>query len=114
MQKLVRAGATMTVYDPVAMDETKRVLTLDFADAPHLLSQIQFAVDANSALQEADALIIVTEWKEFKQASLQDIQAKLKQAIVFDGRNLYDPAQVRKLGIEDHAIGRAVLTKNTV
>jgi UDPglucose 6-dehydrogenase len=114
MQKLVRAGATMTVYDPVAMDETKRVLTLDFADAPHLLSQIQFAVDANSALQEADALIIVTEWKEFKQASLQDIQAKLKQAIVFDGRNLYDPAQVRKLGIEYHAIGRAVLTKNTV
>ena len=56
--------------------------------------------------------MIVTEWKLFREANLEVVRQKLADAIIFDGRNLYDPAKVKALGIEYHAIGRAVLTQN--
>jgi UDPglucose 6-dehydrogenase len=108
---LVRRGASVAVYDPVAMDETKRVLALDFADQPALIANIRFASNPNDALTNADALAIVTEWKAFRSPDFDLLKAKLKQPIIFDGRNLFDPALMTDIGIEYHGIGRSVLTK---
>lgn len=108
---LLRSGAQVVAYDPVAMDEAKRVLSLDFADAPNLLNQISYADQADAALTNSDALIIVTEWKQFKETNLAKLKEHLSSAIVFDGRNLFDPAKMKSHGFEYHAIGRAVLTE---
>jgi UDPglucose 6-dehydrogenase len=95
---LFAAGATVTAYDPVAMHETQRV----FADEPRLT----YATSPMGALAEADALLIVTEWKEFRSPDFDAIKATLKNPVIFDGRNLYDPKFVRGSGIEYFAIGR--------
>ncbi len=95
---LFAAGATVTAYDPVAMHEAQRI----FGDEPRL----SYATRAMEAIKGADALIIVTEWKEFRSADLETIKKELKTPLVFDGRNLYDPAFVRSQGIEYFPIGR--------
>jgi UDPglucose 6-dehydrogenase len=95
---LLRRGAQVTAYDPVAMDECRRILGekpgVAYADAP---------VDA---LVGADALIIVTEWKEFRSPDFARIKAELRQPVVFDGRNLFVPELVVGAGLEYHGIGR--------
>ena len=80
------------------MHEARRI----FGDQPGL----SYADKAMDALDAADALIIVTEWKEFRSADLDAIKQKLKSPLVFDGRNLYDPKFVRSQGIEYFPIGR--------
>jgi UDPglucose 6-dehydrogenase len=96
--ELFRRGATITAYDPVAMTETKRI----FGDEPRLA----YAEKPMDALEEADALLIVTEWKEFRSPDFERIKAALKQPVVIDGRNLYEPEVPRSFGIEYSAIGR--------
>ncbi|MFZ6771459.1 UDP-glucose dehydrogenase family protein [Undibacterium sp. SXout7W] len=109
--ELLRNGATVAVYDPVSMDEAKRVLELDFYDAPELLASIRYATKPMDALDQADALAIVTEWKAFRSPDFDQVKSRLKQAIIFDGRNLFEPSVMTELGIEYHGIGRSVLTK---
>jgi UDPglucose 6-dehydrogenase len=109
LRELIDRGATVAVYDPVAMPEAKRVLALDFDAAE--LARIEFAASSMAALEQADALIIVTEWKAFRSPDFDQIKARLKQAIVFDGRNLFEPEQMAANGIEYHGIGRSVLTR---
>ena len=98
LSDLLAAGATVTAYDPVAMHEARRI----FSDKP----QLSYATKAMDALEGADALVIVTEWKEFRGADLDAIKQKLKTPLVFDGRNLYDPKFVRSQGINYLPIGR--------
>jgi UDPglucose 6-dehydrogenase len=95
---LFAAGATVTAYDPVAMHETQRI----FGDEPRL----NYAESPMGALDKADALVIVTEWKEFRSPDFDEIKKTLKNPVIFDGRNLYDPKFVRGSGIEYFAIGR--------
>lgn len=95
---LFAAGATVTAYDPVAMDETRRI----FGHDPRL----RYAEQPMAALTGADALIIVTEWKEFRSPDFAVIRQTLNHPVIFDGRNLYDPKFVRGMGIEYFAIGR--------
>ncbi len=95
---LFAAGATVTAYDPVAMHETQRI----FGDEPRL----KYADNRKAALDGADALVIVTEWKEFRSPDFDEIKAKLKNPVIVDGRNLYDPKFVRSQGFEYLAIGR--------
>lgn len=95
---LFAAGATVVAYDPVAMHEARRI----FGDEPRL----SYAENPMAALEGADALLIVTEWKEFRSPDFEAIKAKLKQPVIFDGRNLYEPKQVRQFGIDYQAIGR--------
>jgi UDPglucose 6-dehydrogenase len=95
---LFAAGATVTAYDPVAMPEARRI----FGDEP----RVSFAESPMAALAGADALIIVTEWKEFRSPDFDAIKAALKHPVVFDGRNLYDPKIPREAGLEYLAIGR--------
>ena len=109
--ELLRNGATVAVYDPVSMDEARRVLELDFYDAPELLASVRYATKPMDALDQADALAIVTEWKAFRSPDFDQVKLRLKQAIIFDGRNLFEPSVMTELGIEYHGIGRSVLTR---
>ena len=97
--ELARRGATLRAYDPAAMPEAIRVLGA--------VPGLSMMAHANDALTGADALLVITEWKEFRNPDFDLLKAGLKQALVFDGRNLYDPAYMRALGIEYHGIGRA-------
>lgn len=108
--ELLRSGATVAVYDPVSMAEARRVFELDFYDAPELLDAIRYASSPMDALDQADALAIVTEWKAFRSPDFDQLKARLKQPVIFDGRNLFDPTVMNELGIEYHGIGRSVLT----
>jgi UDPglucose 6-dehydrogenase len=98
VQALLAAGAKVTAYDPVAMDSARRA----FGAAAGL----DYAASAMAALRGCDALVIATEWKEFRSPDFDAIRAALKQPVIFDGRNLYEPAGVRARGFEYHAIGR--------
>ncbi|MNM54016.1 UDP-glucose 6-dehydrogenase TuaD [compost metagenome] len=106
---LLARGATVAVYDPVAMAEARRVLQLDLA--PEQLARVRFADSPQDALLDADALAIVTEWKAFRSPDFEQIKARLKEAVIFDGRNLFEPAVMAENGIEYHGIGRSILTR---
>jgi UDPglucose 6-dehydrogenase len=96
--ELLKCGASVRAYDPVAREEARRV----FGNTPGL-SIVDRAADA---LPGADALLIVTEWKEFKSPDFDALKTQLKQPVVFDGRNLYEPALMKSLGIEYSGVGR--------
>lgn len=110
LRELVARGATIAVHDPVAMDEARRVLALDFADAPQQLERIRYVNNAMDATDNADALLIVTEWKEYRHPDFSQLKLALKNPIIFDGRNLFDPRVLQELGFEYDGIGRP---KNT-
>jgi UDPglucose 6-dehydrogenase len=105
---LLRTGARVVAHDPIAVEETRRVLQLDFADAPALLDQISYCSpkDPMSALDGADALIIVTEWKAYRSPNLERLKALMKTPVIFDGRNLYEPSTMKEAGIIYQGIGR--------
>ena len=96
--ELVRRGAAIRAYDPVAMEEAARVLE----DTAGLV----FAKSQSDALEGADALVIATEWKEFRNPDFDAIKAALKHPLVFDGRNIYDPVLMKMHGIDYQGIGR--------
>ena len=91
-------GATVTAYDPVAIHETQRI----YGNEPRLT----YADTPMACLDGADALLIATEWKVFRSPDFSQIKAKLKQPVIFDGRNLYEPKVVREHGLEYFPIGR--------
>ena len=95
---LIKHGATVTAYDPVAMEQAKRV----FAG----LAGIGYANSPQMALDGADCLVIITEWKEFRSPDFDDIKRRLRTPVIFDGRNLYEPTMVRSYGLEYSGIGR--------
>ena len=105
---LLRAGARIVAHDPVATQEALHALALDLADAPELLNQISFSAKPMEAVQGADALIIVTEWKAYRSPKWAALKAVMKAPVVFDGRNLYEPQAMRESGVHYVAIGRGV------
>jgi len=100
MEALWAAGARVRAYDPVAMPEARRIYgeraDLDLVDS------------AEAALDGADVLAIVTEWKEFRSPDFERMRDALRHKVIFDGRNLYDPGLVRSFGLTYHGIGRGV------
>ncbi|HWX65567.1 MAG TPA: UDP-glucose/GDP-mannose dehydrogenase family protein [Rhodanobacter sp.] len=96
--ELLKRGATISAYDPVAMDEAKRI----FGNTQGLV----FTTTAHEALKSTDALIIVTEWKEFRSPGFAEFKKLLHAPIIFDGRNLYDPHTMKEQGFEYYSIGR--------
>jgi UDPglucose 6-dehydrogenase len=98
MEGLWAKGATVTAHDPVAMKEAKHIYG-ERAD-------LRYAESPLDALQDADALIIVTEWKAYKSPEFDAVKSKLKNAIIFDGRNLFEPKDIKALGIEYCGVGR--------
>jgi UDPglucose 6-dehydrogenase len=103
LEGLWARGGCVTVYDPVAMPETQRI----YGDRPDLC----YAQSPHAALNDADALVIVTEWKAFKSPDFNQIRSRLKQPIIFDGRNLFEPATMQAMGLEYFGIGRGLLTE---
>ncbi|WP_323119936.1 UDP-glucose dehydrogenase family protein [Burkholderia alba] len=104
--ELLERGARVAAYDPVARAEAQRVLALDLHAHPERLARLAFVDDEAQAAQDADALVIVTEWKAFKSPDFAVLGARWKTPVIFDGRNLYEPLAMRELGVEYHAIGR--------
>ena len=98
MEGLWARGATVTVYDPAAMKEARHI----YGER----TDLRYAENPKGALHDADALVIVTEWKAFKSPDFNIIKGHLKQPVIFDGRNLFEPASVAAHGIEYHGIGR--------
>ena len=100
VHELARRGARVQAYDPVAMPEAARVM--------QGMTGLSFASSPAEALAGADALLVVTEWKEFRNPDFDAIKAALKQPLIFDGRNIYDPALMQMHGIEYSGIGRGM------
>lgn len=106
VRELLTRGATLRVHDPVAMAEARTCITQDLAYAPELQAGITYCDHPEDALVGADALVIATEWKAFLSPDFERIKNTLQNPLIFDGRNLYEPAYMRAIGIEYHGIGR--------
>ncbi|HBC71399.1 MAG TPA: UDP-glucose 6-dehydrogenase, partial [Coxiellaceae bacterium] len=100
LESLWRVGAKVQAYDPIAMPEAEKI----YGNRDH--NALKLCKTAESALENADVLIIVTEWDEFRHPDFAVIKSKLRQPIIFDGRNLFDPKVMKDLGIEYYCIGR--------
>ncbi|MES2993296.1 MAG: UDP-glucose/GDP-mannose dehydrogenase family protein [Pseudomonadota bacterium] len=98
---LLRRGATIVAYDPVAIEQAKQLYRQE--------SRVAFATHPLAACEGADALVIVTEWKEFRSPDFAALKTTLKSPLVFDGRNLYDAALMKSNGLEYFPIGRSGL-----
>jgi len=106
ISELVKRGANILAHDPVAMPEAQRCLELDFKSHPKFLDQVKMVKAPEDALDQASALIIVTEWKAFRSPDFEILKQKMKTPIIFDGRNLYEPQTMKELGFEYQGIGR--------
>jgi UDPglucose 6-dehydrogenase len=96
IDSLLAAGATISAYDPEAMDEGRRIFG----------SRIQFCPNNYACVEDADALLLITEWQAFRNPNFERMKSSMRQAVIFDGRNIYDPAHVRELGFTYYGIGR--------
>ena len=96
IESLLAAGAAVRVYDPEAMDEARKT----FAD------RIAYVKRSYDALEGADALVVVTEWNEFRRPDFERMRSLLKKPVIIDGRNIYEPARMKALGFEYRSIGR--------
>jgi UDPglucose 6-dehydrogenase len=106
---LVRAGAQVVAHDPVAQEQAERAFAQDLADTPALLERIRYAAKPMDALQGADALLLLTEWRAYRSPNLAAMKKAMRTPLVFDGRNLYDPHQMAAAGIACIGIGRGNL-----
>ncbi len=97
VESLLAAGAMVTAYDPEAMDEAKRILG----------ERIQLSPNNYACVEGADALLLVTEWQAFRNPNFERMKATMRHPVVFDGRNIYDPVQLRQLGFTYYSVGRA-------
>jgi UDPglucose 6-dehydrogenase len=95
VKKFIEAGAVVKAYDPAAMEESVRILG----------KSVEYASDQYDALIDADCLLLVTEWPEFKFPNFEVIRKLLKQPVIFDGRNIYDPREMKQKGFSYHCIG---------
>src|SRR5262249_49362260 len=96
VEQLLAAGAAVTAYDPEAMDEGKRIFG----------SRIQYGPNNYACLEGADALLLVTEWQAFRNPNFERMKTMMRQPVIFDGRNIYDPEHVRELGFTYYGMGR--------
>jgi UDPglucose 6-dehydrogenase len=106
IKALVGMGARIRAHDPIAIEEAKRSITLDFADQPEKLSNVEYLDAPEAVLDGADFLVIATEWKAYRSPDFDLIKSRLQYPVIFDGRNMYDPADMKAIGIEYFGIGR--------
>lgn len=98
INELTKRGALVTAYDPKAIKEAKECYLKDN-------DRVTYVTSKYTALNDADAMILVTEWKEFRSPDLDEIKKRLKNPIIFDGRNQYDRKELKKMGFEYYQIG---------
>ncbi len=97
IESLVGDGATVRAFDPEAMDNARQ----------HLPEDVAYCADSYEAVAGADALVIVTEWNQFRSLDMKRIHAALKHPIVIDLRNVYDPQRMKEQGFDYFSVGRA-------
>jgi len=102
LRQLIDAGARVKAYDPVAMENASRELPAEWIER----AQVQFARQQYDVVDDADALILITEWLSFRSLDIQRLASGMRSRIIFDGRNQYDPAYLRAQGFEYFGIGR--------
>jgi UDPglucose 6-dehydrogenase len=103
---LLRAGARVRAHDPVAQEQAARTLAADLEDHPELLRNITFVAKPMDAALDADALIVLTEWKNYKSPNLRALRDALRHPLVLDGRNIYEPHAMAAAGLTYLGIGR--------
>ena len=96
IRALLEEGAKVKAYDPVAMDNARSIL-----------NGVEFCPSAYAAAEGADALVVVTEWREFRQLNLVRLKELMARPLIFDGRNIYDVERTKRLGFEYHCMGKA-------
>jgi UDPglucose 6-dehydrogenase len=96
IERLLGLGASVRTYDPVAMPSARRILP----------AEVVYCESPYEAAARADAVVLVTEWNEFKFLNLERLRAAMRRPVVFDGRNVWEPERMRRLGFEYHSIGR--------
>jgi UDPglucose 6-dehydrogenase len=106
--ELLARGAAVRLFDPVALDAARACLATDLRDHAQAMSRVTFCASQTDAMQGADALVIVTEWKSFRSPDLAAIRSALKHPVVFDGRNLFEPAVMKEASLEYFAVGRSL------
>ena len=104
MEALWQSGATVQAYDPVALEEAKRIYSSQ--------AQLKLFDDKYEALQDVDALVICTEWQQFRVPDLEEMARRMRQKVIIDGRNLYSPKKLVSAGWEYMAIGRSPIKVN--
>lgn len=104
--ELLAHGAEIVAYDPVAKAAAERALEADLSASPGKMARVRFADSPLDAIDGADALLILTEWKCFQNPDFSEMARRMRRTVVFDGRNLYDPDQLQELGIPYRGIGR--------
>ncbi|MBU0648047.1 UDP-glucose 6-dehydrogenase, partial [Patescibacteria group bacterium] len=95
-EKLINSCAQVIAHDPEAIENAKQIFG----------QKIKYSHDNYQGLKDADALIIVTEWNDYREPDFKKIKKLLKNPLIFDGRNLYQPARMKKMGFEYFSIGR--------
>jgi UDPglucose 6-dehydrogenase len=95
IETLLQEGAQVKAYDPVAMENAKKII-----------NGVEFCQSAYAAAEDADALVVVTEWREFRQLNLVRLKELMARPVIFDGRNIYDAERTRKIGFEYHCMGK--------
>jgi UDPglucose 6-dehydrogenase len=103
IEELLERGAVVSAYDPIAAHEARKIFG----------ERIDYADSALQAIDGADALVIVTEWKEFRSPDFEQLRASLRERVIFDGRNMYAPEIPAAAGLEYHAIGRKTCPDTT-
>jgi UDPglucose 6-dehydrogenase len=93
---LLKRGAVITAYDPVAMENAKKIFK----------NRISFGNDMYSAAEGADAIFLITEWQEFRLPDFKKLKKMMRSPVIFDGRNIYDPKEMKKEGFIYYGIGR--------
>jgi UDPglucose 6-dehydrogenase len=106
IKNLLLRGAHVSAFDPVASHEAQVAMALDLQDHPEALARLQIVDAAMQAIDGADALLVVTEWKAFHHPDFEDLKARMRRPLILDGRNLYEPHVLEHLGIAYQGIGR--------
>lgn len=96
IQKLIEAGCKVKVYDPIAINECKR----------RIGNTVEYATDMYDAVLNADALLLLTEWKQFRMPSWGVVKKTMNQAVLIDGRNIYDEQDMKEIGFDYMCIGK--------
>ncbi len=106
IQALLLLGAQVCAFDPLAGNEALDALSCELIDSPEALANFELADCASEAIEDADALLLVTEWKTFHHPDFALIKSLLKRPLILDGRNLYDPKMLEEMGIAYQGFGR--------
>jgi UDPglucose 6-dehydrogenase len=96
IETLLQEGASIAAYDPAALEDARQIFD----------TRIEYSGTNYGCLEGADGLLLITEWQAFRNPNFERMKALLKQPVIFDGRNVYDPSQLRELGFTYYSIGR--------